>query len=317
MAGDIKVAGVAANTNIAFKNCSLFTRCVTHINDEHVETAKIMDIIMPMYNLIEYSDNYADSSGSLYQFKRDESPMNDAGNLNNVTLDNSTSFKYKASLLGKETDADGNNRTLKNAKIVVPIKYLSVFLSRSLKLPLINCKIHLELNWNNNVMYGCYTYAGSNNVNNREATFQITSTKFYLPIVTLSTKDNANLTKQLNEGGLKRSVYWNEYKSKKETKEADANNLKVFPLDASFQGVNRLFVLAFDNTNNGVNRVERDSHRKYFLLRVNITNYNVLIHGRNFYDQPINDQIKKYDEIRKIPTGQGDDYTTGCLLEYD
>ena len=93
------------------------------------------------------------------------------------------------------------------------------------------------------------------------------------------------------------SFYWNEYKSKIETKEADPNNFKRFPLDASFQGVNRTFVLAFDNTNNGDNKVERDSHRKYFLPRVDITNYNILIDGINFYDQPINDHIEKYDEI--------------------
>ena len=137
----------------------------------------------------------------------------------------------------------------------------------------------------------------------------------YVPVVTLSTKDNVNLTKQLNEG-FKRSVYWNEYKSKIETKTADNNNVARFPLDASFQGFNRLFLLAFNNVNNDANRVQRDSHRKYFLPRVNITNYNVLIDGRNFYDQPINDQIKKSDEIRKIATGKGDDYTTGCLLDY-
>ena len=82
------------------------------------------------------------------------------------------------------------------------------------------------------------------------------------------------------------------------------------------ESVNRLFVVAFDYTNNGNNKVERDSHRKYFLLRVNITNYNGLIDDRKFYDQPINDQIKTYDEIRKIKTGKGDDYTTGCLLDY-
>ena len=90
-------------------------------------------------------------------------------------------------------------------------------------------------------------------------------------MVTLSTKDNVNLTKQLNKG-FKRSVYWNEYKSKIETKEADPNNLKRFPLDASFQGVNRLFLLALDNTNNDDNKVERDSNRKHFLPRVDITN---------------------------------------------
>ena len=96
-------------------------------------------------------------------------------------------------------------------------------------------------------------------------------------------------------------------------------------MDASFQGVNRLFVLAFNNAtenfpgnpfNNSTNRVQRDSHRKYFLRRVDITNYNVLIYGRNFYDQPINDQIKKYNEIRKIATRKGDDHTARCLLDY-
>ena len=111
--GDIEVPAVAADTDVAFENCAPFTRCVTYSNDEHVDTAENLDIIMSMYNLIEYSDNYADSSGSLYQFKRDESPMNDNSNPLNVALDNSVSFKYKASLLGKVTDTDGNDRSLK------------------------------------------------------------------------------------------------------------------------------------------------------------------------------------------------------------
>ena len=114
--GDIKVVDVAADTNVGFKNCAPFTRCVTHINDEHVETAENLDIIMPMYNLLEYSDNYADSSGSLYQFKRDESPMNDNNNPLNITLNNSSSLKYKASLLRKATDADGDEKSLKMQK---------------------------------------------------------------------------------------------------------------------------------------------------------------------------------------------------------
>ena len=128
MTGDIKTAVVAADTNVSFKNCASFTRCVTHINDEHVETAEKLDIIMAMQNSLEYSDNYADSSGSLYQFKRDESPMNDNNNPLNVALANSVSFKYKASYLGPATDADDENRSLKNTKIVVPLKYLSKFL---------------------------------------------------------------------------------------------------------------------------------------------------------------------------------------------
>ena len=246
---------------------------------------------MPMYNLIEYSDNYADSSGSLYQFKRDESPTNYDGNLLNVALENSVSFKYKESLLGKGNDADGNDRSLKNTKIVVPLKYLYIFF-RSLEMPLINCKIHLELNWNNDcVMYGADAYAGGNNANDRKTKFQITSTKLHVPVVTLPTKDNENLTK-ISDEGFKRSAYWNEYKSKIETKTADDNNVTRFPLDASFQGVNRLFLLTFDNTEIG-NKVEIESHRKYFLTRVDITNYNVVIDGRNVYDKAINDQIKK------------------------
>ena len=157
-----------------------------------------------------------------------------------------------------------------------------------------------------------------------EALFKIANTKLYIPIVTLSSKDNVKLVKLL-EDGFNRPVYWNEYQTKMETKNLDNNNLARFFLDAVFQGVKRLFVLAFNNTNvtipdnpikNIANKVKRNSHRKYFLPRVNITNYNVLIDRRSFYDQPIKDLVKQYDEIRKIATGQRDNYTTGCLLDY-
>ena len=132
----------------------------------------------------------------------------------------------------------------------------------------------------------------------------------YVPICTLETKQNLKLTNLIRKG-FKRSVFWNKYKSKIETHE-----LETHQLDSSFQGVNKLFLLAYDNTENGNNRVERNSHRKYFLPGINITKSNVLIDGRNFYDQPINDQIRKYDELRKIATGKGGDYTTGFLLDY-
>ena len=89
--------GGNANTKVAFKNCAPFTRCVTHINDEHVETAENLDIIMSLYNLLEYSDNYDSSSGSLWQFKRDEKNITDAGIPNAVTANNSSSFKYYSS----------------------------------------------------------------------------------------------------------------------------------------------------------------------------------------------------------------------------
>ena len=137
----------------------------------------------------------------------------------------------------------------------------------------------------------------------------------YISIVTLSSKDNTKLVKLL-ESGFNIPVYWNEYQTKIEKRNLDNNNLARYPLDASFWGVRRLFVLVFNNAENGAKKVERNSHRKYFLPRVNITNCNVLIDGRNFYDQPINDIMKQYDEIRKTAAGQWDDYTTGCLLDY-
>ena len=87
-------------------------------------------------------------------------------------------------------------------------------------------------------------------------------------------------------------------------------------LDSSYQGVKRLFVIAYSNTDRDANRVDADSFKKYVLPRVKIENNNIEIDGRNFYDQPINDSIKQYDKIRKISTGQGDDYTTGCLLDF-
>ena len=244
--------------------------------------------------------------------------MNGINHLN-IVLNKSESFIYKANLLGKANVVDGNNRSLKNAKIVVPLNYLSNFF-RSLETPLINSKIHLELNWNNN----CVMYGADAGGNDNKATFKITSTNLYVPIALQSTKDNVNLTKQLNEG-FKTSVYWNEYKPKVETKDLDNDSTTRFHLHTSFQGVNRLIVLDFNNTtqnvagnpiNNTANRVQRDSHRKYFLPRVDITNDNVLIDGSNFHDQPISDRIRKYDAYRKITTGKVDDYTTGCSLDY-
>ena len=94
---DITATGGNANTKVAFKNCAPFTKCVTHISDEHVDNANNLDILMPMYNLTEYSDNYSNTSGSLWQFKRDEQNMNN-GNPANVTTADSSSFKYKSSL---------------------------------------------------------------------------------------------------------------------------------------------------------------------------------------------------------------------------
>ena len=131
-----------------------------------------------MYILIEYSDSCSDTSGSLWQFKRDEI------NNNIINDDNAPSFKYKANVIG-DTVADGANRRKEGVKIAVPIKYLSNFW-RSLEMPLINCKVELSLKWYENCILSS---AGT------AATFTITDTKLYVPVVTLKTEDNTKLSK--------------------------------------------------------------------------------------------------------------------------
>ena len=154
--------------------------------------------------------------------------------------------------------------------------------------------------------------------NANKVIFKKTYTKRYVPIGTLSIEDNSKLSNLLNEG-FKRPIYWNEYKVNPNqiVEIADANEEKYIRelLDSSCQGVKRLFVLAYDNTG-GNNQVSVDSHKQSFLPRVKVENCNIEIDCRNFYDQSINDSIKQYDEIRKISTGQRDDYTTGCLLDF-
>ena len=266
-----------------------------------------------MYNLLEYFDNYQTSTGSLYQFKRDEPPDDNADVANNTS-----SLVYISKLMNGTGDNNVNN-----VKLVLPLKYVGSFF-RSLEMPLVNCKIDLELTWHKDCMISSVNAAAGQVVS-----FMITNAKLYVPVVTLSTKGNNNLTKQLNDG-FKRTIYWNQYVSKPfpETPHKKTG-ITRFALDAAFQGVNRLFVLAFEDTradeatdapaprNLVANRVIRDSYRKYFVPCVDITSYNVLIDGRNFYDQPINDSIRKYEEVRKIATGKGDNYATGCLLDYD
>ena len=131
--GTIRAAAANANTRLALKNCAPFTKFNLEINDEHVDTTESLDITMPMYNLIEYSDNYQDSSTTLYQYKRDEPPEDDA--VANLTADNSSSLKYKFSLLGNPLVA--NNIAKINVKVLVPLNNLSNFF-RSQEVSLIN-----------------------------------------------------------------------------------------------------------------------------------------------------------------------------------
>ena len=180
-------AAVIANTRLVLKSCAPFTKCNLEINDEHVGKAENLDTVMPMYNLIEYSDNYQDSSATLYQYKRDEPP--EADFIDDLTVDNSSSFKYEVNLLGNPNTVvtpapaaagDPNGISRLSVKVVVPLKYLSNFF-RSLEMPLINCKIKLNLTWKKECVLS--TNAGN-------AVFIINDTKLYVPVVTLSKEDN-------------------------------------------------------------------------------------------------------------------------------
>ena len=185
-----------------------------------------------MYNLIEYSDNYSKTSVSLCQCCKDISAVNNNVDIVHFNRVNATdSFNSKVKLTG-QTDDDGE---IDNVEIMLSLKYLSNF-SRTLEIPLINCEVNLTLTQPANCVIV------SANGANQNATFTITETGLYVPVVTLSTQDNAKLLSQL-KSGFKRTINWNKYLSKLLL--AQNPNLNHL-VEASFQGVNRSFVLAFE-----------------------------------------------------------------------
>ena len=305
--GTIRAANaVNNNTRLALKNCAPFTKCNLEINNEHVDTAENLDIVMPMYNLIEYSDNYQDSSATIDQYKRDEPPDNIDDNLATNT---SSYFKYKVDLLGNP--AVVNNVARRDLKVVEPLKYLSNFF-RSLEMPLINCKIKLNLTWKKECVLSTHDDAAAANAVNNPV-FIINDTKLYVPVVALSKEDSKDFIDQQNKG-FQRSIYWNECKTKEQNEDADNNVFKYINLDPSFQGVNRLFVMAYSRL---ANQPTRDGRTKYYLPRIDLKKYNVIIDGRNFYDNPIENDVEKYRELKRVMIGKGEDYTAGSLLDFD
>ena len=136
----------------------------------------------------------------------------------------------------------------------------------------------------------------------------------YVPVVTLSKEDNKDFIEQQNKG-FQRSIYWNEYKTKVKNENADASVFKYISLDPSFQGVNGLFLMAYSRADD--DQPQRDGQQKYYLPRTDLKKYNVIIDGRNVYDNPIESDNKKYRELQKVMIGKGEDYTTGSLLDYN
>ena len=163
---------------------------------------------------------------------------------------------------------------------------------------LINCEVNLVLTWSSTCVISSAT---------GKTKFEITERKLYVTVVTLSTQDNAKLLQQL-KSGFKRTIDWNKYQLNIKTylRKRYLNHLA----NRSFQGVNRLFVLSFENED------DRTSHSSYYLPIVEIKYHNVMVDSKNFFYQPINNNFKTYENTRKIATDQGDDYTTGCLLDY-
>ena len=151
---------------------------------------------------------------------------------------------------------------------------------------LINFEVNLILTWSKDCVITNSTGEGK---------FEITETKLYVPVVTLSTKDKEKLLKQLKPG-FKKTISWNKYESSIKT--FAQNGYLNYLINPNFQGVNRLFVLSFKNEN------DRKSHSTYYLPKVEIKDYNVMIDGRNFFDQPINSMSKTYGNIRKIAPGK-------------
>ena len=207
---------------------------------------------MPMFNLLEYSKNCRRTTGSLWNYYRDKPSSDIGGENNNVNcfIKDSKSFDYKTSITGL---LEGISRT-KDVEIVVPLKYLSNFW-RTLDMPLINCEINLILTWSENCVLtskatrDAVPAQGGNpavtRVNNpTNATFKITDTKLYVPVVTLSTTDDNNFLEQL-KSGFKRTIKWNNYRSEM-TNQTKTNNLNYL-IDPTFTKVNRLFVSSCEN----------------------------------------------------------------------
>ena len=165
-------------------------------------------------------------------------------------------------------------------------------------MPLINCKVNLILIWSSTCVITNSTVPGA---------FEITDTKLYVPVVALSTQDKAKLLQQL-KSGFKTVVNWKKYLPKPELLAQNPNlNHLVEP---SFQGVNRLFVLAFEND------TQRISHTGPYLRNIQLKKYNIMTNGENFFDKSVQNDKVTYENIRRIATGQGDDCTTGRLLDY-
>ena len=282
------------NRPLILKNNAPFLSCITRINSELIEDANDLDIVIPIYNLLEYSKNYRKTIGSLHNYYREEL-RNDAddNNFDNIKVVNSNKFKYKNKITGNtynvDAGADGYDVN-KNGS-----------------------EVSLELKWNKNCVI---TSLEERQVDSGPpvvrdnfptgATLAINDCKLHIPVVTLSKDDEIKLLTNL-KSGFKREIIWNKYRSQMTT-EAINNNLNIL-IDPTFTNVNRLFVLAYQNVD------DRQSYDEIYLLKVMVKDYNVIIDKLAFFDLPIKTEEEAYEKI--IDISRNNECRTCNLLDYD
>ena len=329
--GTITVAAPGVNNNVnnirdeknrplILKNNAPFVSCKTSINGGLIEDANDLDIVIPIYNLLEYSKNYRKIIGSLYNYYRDElSDDADNNNFDNIKVANSNTFKYKNKMTGNTYNVDAgvdgydvNKSGKQEIELAIPLKYLDNFW-RALNIPLISCEVSLELKWNKNCVITSLEErqvdAGPPVVRDNSptgATLAINDCKLYIPVVTLSKDDEIKLLTNLKPG-FKREIIWNKYRSQMTT-EAINNNSNIL-IDPTFTNVNSLFVLAYQNVD------DRQSYDEFYLPKVMVKDYNVTIDKLTFFDLPIKTEEEAYEKI--IDISRNNEYTTGNLLDYD
>ena len=315
------------NRPLILKNNASFISCITRINGELIEYADDLDIVMSMYNLLEYSKNYRKTIGSLYNYYKDElSDDNDNDNFGNIKIVNSKAFKYKNKIIGNTYNINStipnptsnasinnpnyraNNSGKKSIELAIPLKYLGNFW-RALNIPLISCEVSLELKWNKTCIITSIqreiNLDGGNIEAPTGATLAINDCKLYVPVVTFSKDDEIKLLTNL-KSRFKREIIWNKYRSQMTT-EAVHNNLNIL-IDPTFTNVNRLFVLAYQTA------YDRQSCSQFYLPNAMVKDYNVIIDKLAFFDLPIKTE-EVYEKI--IDISRNNEYTPRSLLDYD
>ena len=307
VSGTITVAGNhprdRQNKPVILKNNASFVSCIPRINGELIEDADDLDIVMPLYNLLEYSKNYRKTIGSLYNYYRDE--LNDDAYNNNFANNNvvsSNTFNYKNKIIGNtynvdstivpaaggarvaNPDYDANNSGKKSIELAIPLKYLGNFWRALIyhysNIPLISCEMFLELKWNKTCVITSQQIGvnldGGNTPAPTGATFTINDCKLYIPVVILSKDDEIKRLTILKSGST-REIEWNKYRSQMTT-EAINNNLNIL-IDPTFTNVNRLFVLAYQTAD------DRQSFSQFYLPKVMVKDFNVIIDKLAFFDK--------------------------------